>query len=62
MYPVTVNGKAFFEQVRKAILVDDAGLLAKLISFPLTIRPDARSLKLENEAEVKKNSALIFTP
>lgn len=61
MNPITPADKAFFEQIKKAVLADDAESLSKIIVYPLVIRPNGQTIKLENEADVKKSSGLIFT-
>jgi hypothetical protein len=61
MDPVTSEDKAFFEQIKKAVLADDVGAFSKMISYPLVIHLSDKTVKLKNAEDVKKNSAIIFT-
>jgi len=61
MYPVTSEDKAFLEQIKNVVLADDAQAFSRMISYPVAIRPNDKTIKLEGPADIKKNSAAIFT-
>lgn len=61
MYPLTVEDKAFLEQIKKAVLAGDAEAFSSLISYPVAIRPNSKTIKLQGPADVKRHSAAIFT-
>ncbi len=62
MYPVKPSDKAFFDQVRKAVLTDDVEWLSRaLSSYPFTVKLKAGQIKLKNEADLKKHAPAILT-
>lgn len=60
MYSVTASDKAFFEQIRKAILTDDAEWFSGAVSYPIELHLKKGTLHLARKADLKKHASLIF--
>jgi hypothetical protein len=61
MFPITVSDKAFFEQIKKAVLADDVEWFSEAVSYPIVLRPGKGEIKLKNKNDFKEHAALIFT-
>jgi len=59
-YPVTTSDKAFFEQIRNAILTDDIDWLANSIAYPIVLRLPGNEITVRNKHDLKKRSKLIL--
>ena len=60
MYPITQSDRAFFEQVRKAILADDVKWLARALFYPFDVHLKKRKLHLDDSRAFEKNASLIL--
>lgn len=60
MYPVTAADKAFFEQIRKAILTEDVKWFSEAIGYPIVLRTSSGEIKLKDKRDFKEHSALVF--
>jgi len=61
MFPVTVADKAFFEQIRKAVLADDVEWFSEaLFHHPFVLRLGKGKIILKNKNDLKKHAALVF--
>src|SRR6267142_4755031 len=60
-FPLTASDKAFFDQIRKAVLSDDIEWFSKAVSYPIVLRPNSREIKVKNKRDLKEHARLIFT-
>jgi hypothetical protein len=58
----TVADKAFFQQIKTAILNNDTNWLSSAISYPITIKTDRRSFRLRKKRDFNAHAALLLTP
>ncbi len=61
MYPVTASDKAFFVQVRKAILTNDIRWLSEAVSYPIVLKSGKTEYKLQNKEDFAAHASLILT-
>lgn len=61
MYPVTAADKAFFKQVRKAVLTNDIKWLSEAVSYPLVLKTGKTEYKLKNKEDFAARAPLILT-
>jgi hypothetical protein len=59
MYPVTAADKAFFEQVRKAVLTNDIKWLSEAVSYPVVLKTGKTEYKLKNKEDFGARASLI---
>jgi hypothetical protein len=57
---INASDKAFFEQIRNAILKDDIDWLANSITYPIVLRPNGRKIAVSNKRDLKKRAKLIL--
>jgi hypothetical protein len=60
MNQITASDKAFFEQVRKAILADDFEWFSQAISYPIELHLNRKELHVKTKKELKKHTSVIF--
>jgi hypothetical protein len=61
-FSVTASDKAFFEQIKNAVLTDDVEWFSgAVVSYTFVLRLDKGEIKLKNKADFKEHVALIFT-
>jgi hypothetical protein len=58
---ITASDKAFFEQVRKAVLSDNMKSFAQLVSYPILIRTSKGDIKANNQNDLTKQSAIVLS-
>src|SRR5581483_6771614 len=62
MFPVTDGDKAFFGQLKRAVLADDMEWFSEALSYPIVVSLDSGDIKLESKEATKKRASAIFTP
>src|SRR5437016_4561699 len=60
MYPITDSDKAFFWQIRKALLADDIEWLSGAVDYPIRVRLGRREIRLRRRADAKKHASLLL--
>ncbi len=61
MYPVTLQDKKFLEQIKKAVLTNDVEWLSGVVSYPLGIKQNGKTITLNNSSDFKKYATTILT-
>jgi hypothetical protein len=61
MYPITKRDKAFFEDMRKAILADDMNWLStNLVTYPFDCGVGKSKIILRSKKDLRKHASRIF--
>lgn len=65
-YSITSGDKAFFEQIKKAVLADDFDSFSAVVAYPIELyfagerRLQPKSARIRTKAELKKYKSAIF--
>lgn len=61
MFPVTHGDKVFCEQIKKAFLTNNIEWLSRVVSYPLTLKQNDKTITLNNSSDFKKYATAILT-
>src|ERR1700677_3745828 len=59
-FPVTTSDKAFFQQIKKALLAGDTNWFSGVITYPIVIKTKNESLKMKGKSDFNAHAQLVF--
>ncbi len=60
LYPITTGDKAFYDQIKKAILANDFESFAKSVAYPIEINTSNKAVRVQTKYQLKEYQSLIF--